>query len=139
MFGYSQLSPCHLHLEVNPCLSYTLFFSSRCSKATEMLIMNAEGIVQKGTMAAKVNCIGAILKGAFHLCFFLRSGKFMEFQTMDLIMVTILFMLPENDPCPDRTLGVFSWKHKTQPIRIMANLKYEVWEFLLWCSGNESD
>lgn len=30
-----------------------------------MLIMNAEGIVQKETMAAKINCIIATLKGFF--------------------------------------------------------------------------
>lgn len=65
-----RLSPCHLHLEFNTCLRHTLFFCSRCSKATETLIMNAEGMVQKGVMAAKVNCVIVVLEGAFYLYFF---------------------------------------------------------------------
>lgn len=55
--------------------------------------MNAEGIVQKETMADKINCITAALKGVFYLFFFLRSGKLMEFPTVYLIMITIPFIL----------------------------------------------
>ena len=65
MFGYSWINTCHLHLECNTCFSYVLFFCFRCTKATEMLIINAEGIVQEGAMALTVNCIIAVPKGAF--------------------------------------------------------------------------
>lgn len=62
-----RLSACPLHLELNTCLSYTVLLGLRYSKATEMLIMNAEGIVEKGAMAVKVDSIVAV---NFYFLFF---------------------------------------------------------------------
>lgn len=71
--------------------------------------MNADGIVEKGAMEAKVDSIIAFLERAFYLCFFfLRLGKLTEFQTMCLIMTTVYIYWLENDSYPGRTLIICS-------------------------------
>lgn len=108
-----------------------------------MLIINAESIVQKGAMSAKVNCIIAILQGAFFFFFTLGGGggggggsggccccslklsKLMEFQTM--------YLVPNNDhntmyigqrmTPSQRSLCIFSSQQKTKCIGRMATFK----------------
>lgn len=66
-----RLFPHHLHLEFNTCLNHIVFFCSRHSEATEALIMNADSVVEKGTMPAKVNSVIVVLEKALYLHFFI--------------------------------------------------------------------
>lgn len=64
-----------------------------------MAITNAEGMAQRGAMAAKVYCNIAVLQGLFFFFFTLGGGggclrlsKLLEFQTMYLGMIIIPFI-----------------------------------------------